>query len=56
MYDHIDGSVLLGFSCSSFACESYLCVEMPEYCGCCGKFVWRNSEPEDWELTWEPTP
>jgi hypothetical protein len=27
------------FSCSSPACGSYLFVEMPEYCGCCGKFV-----------------
>jgi hypothetical protein len=30
---------LLSFSCSSFDCGFYLCAEIPEYCGCCGKFV-----------------
>jgi hypothetical protein len=39
VYGHVDGSALLSFNCSSFACGSYLCAEMPEYCGCCGKFV-----------------
>jgi hypothetical protein len=27
---------------------------MPEYCGCCGKFVWPNGDPpEGWEVNWE---
>jgi hypothetical protein len=25
---------------------------MPEYCGCCGKFVWPNGEPADLDVTW----
>jgi hypothetical protein len=29
---------------------------MPEYCNCCGKWVWPSGEPEDWEETWEPAP
>jgi hypothetical protein len=33
---HIDGSVLLGFSCSGFTCVFQLCAEMTEDCGCCG--------------------
>jgi hypothetical protein len=42
---------LLSFSCSGFACELYLCAEMPEYYDCCGKFVWPNGDPpEDWEV------
>jgi hypothetical protein len=33
----------------------FLVAEMPEYCGCCGKFVWPNGDPpEDWEVSWEP--
>jgi hypothetical protein len=28
---------------------------MSEYCDCYDKFVWSNCEPEDWEVTWEPT-
>ncbi len=24
------------------------------FCDCCGKWVWPNGEPEDWEETWEP--
>jgi hypothetical protein len=28
---------------------------MPEYCDCCGKWVWPSGEPEDWEENWEPT-
>jgi hypothetical protein len=29
-----------------------LVVEMPEYCGCCGKFVWPSDDPpEDWEVS-----
>jgi hypothetical protein len=27
---------------------------MPEYWDCCGKWVWPNGEPENWEDTWEP--
>jgi hypothetical protein len=33
-----------------------MCAEMTEYCDCCGTFVWLSGEPEDWEVTWEPTP
>jgi hypothetical protein len=29
---------------------------MAEFYGCCGKFVWPNGEPEDWDVTWEPAP
>jgi hypothetical protein len=29
---------------------------MPEYCDCCGKWVWGSGEPEDREETWEPAP
>jgi hypothetical protein len=49
-------SVLLSFSCSGFSCGFQLCVEMPEYYDCCGKWVWPSSDPEDWEDTWEPAP
>jgi hypothetical protein len=56
VYGHVDGSVLLSFSCSSFTCGIYVCVEMPEYCSCYGKFIWPNGEPEDWEVTWELAP
>jgi hypothetical protein len=29
-----------------------LVTEMPEYCGCCGKFVWPNGNPpEDWKVS-----
>jgi hypothetical protein len=31
-----------------------LCAELPEYCDCCGKWVWPSGEPENWEETWEP--
>jgi hypothetical protein len=32
-----------------------LVVEMPEYCRCCGKFVWPNGDPlENCEVIWEP--
>jgi hypothetical protein len=41
VYDHVDGSALLSFSCSSLACGSFfLFAKMPKYCDCCGKFVW----------------
>jgi hypothetical protein len=51
VYDHVNESVLLSFSCSSFACGLYLCAEMSEYCGYCGQFVWPIDEPlEDWEV------
>jgi hypothetical protein len=33
-----------------------MCAEMSKFCGCCGKFVWPNGEPEDWEVTREPAP
>jgi hypothetical protein len=55
-FDYVDRSGLLSFYYSSFACGLLLCAEMSEYCGCCGKFVWPNGEPEDWEVTWEPAP
>jgi hypothetical protein len=29
---------------------------MSKYYAYCGKVVWPNGEPEDWEVTWEPTP
>jgi hypothetical protein len=55
VYGHVDGSVLLSFSCSSFACGLFLFAEMPEYYSCCGKFVWPSGNPpEDWEVSWEP--
>jgi hypothetical protein len=28
-----------------------LCVEMPEFCDCCDKWVWPGGEPDDWEET-----
>jgi hypothetical protein len=37
-----------------------LCAEkMFEFCGCCSKFVWSDTLPEDWETTkdlvlWRP--
>jgi hypothetical protein len=31
-----------------------LCVEMPEFYDCCGKWVWPSGEPEVWEETWVP--
>jgi hypothetical protein len=33
-----------------------VCAELPEFCDCCGKWVWPSGEPEVWEETWEPTP
>jgi hypothetical protein len=33
-----------------------VCAEMPEFYGCCGKFVWPNGESNDWEVTWELSP
>jgi hypothetical protein len=34
-----------------------LCAEeIPEYSGCGDKFVWPNTLPDDWEVTWEPIP
>jgi hypothetical protein len=27
---------------------------MTEYYDCCGKFIWLNGEPEEWDVTWEP--
>jgi hypothetical protein len=31
----------------------HLVAEMPEYCGCCGKFVWPSGDAsEDWEVSW----
>jgi hypothetical protein len=32
-----------------------MCADTPEYCDCCGKWVWPSGEPEDWEETWKPT-
>jgi hypothetical protein len=51
MYGHIDGSVLLSFSCSGFACVFQLCAEMSGSCECYGSWVWPNGEPEEWEET-----
>jgi hypothetical protein len=56
VYGHVDGSVLLSFSCSSFTCGLYVCAEMSEFHGCSGKFIWPNSEPKDWKVTWELVP
>jgi hypothetical protein len=54
VYGHIDGSVLLSFSCSSLAYGSFLFAEMSEYCDCCDKFVWPSGDPtEDWEVSCE---
>jgi hypothetical protein len=36
MYGHVDGSVLLSFSCSGFACVLQLCAEMSGFCDCRG--------------------
>jgi hypothetical protein len=33
-----------------------MCAEIPEYCDCCGKFVWLSDGLENWEETWELTP
>jgi hypothetical protein len=49
IYDHVDGSVLLNFSCSGFACGFKLCAEIPEYCVCYDSWVWPNGELEDWK-------
>jgi hypothetical protein len=44
------------FSCSSLACVLYLFVEMPEYYGCCGQFLWPSGDPpEDCEVSWSPS-
>jgi hypothetical protein len=56
MYGHVDGSVLLSFSCSGFACVFQLCAEMSGFCDCRGKWVWPSGEPEEWEETREPAP
>jgi hypothetical protein len=56
VYDHVDGSVLLSFSCSGHAYRFKLCAEMPEFCDYYGKRLWLSGEPEDWEETWEPVP
>jgi hypothetical protein len=29
-----------------------MCAEILEFCGYCGKSVWPNDEPDDWEVTW----
>jgi hypothetical protein len=26
---------------------------MPQYCDCCGKWVWHDNPSEDWDVTWE---
>jgi hypothetical protein len=32
----------------------FFVAKMPEYCECCGKFVWPSGEPpKDWEVTWD---
>jgi hypothetical protein len=32
-----------------------LVTEMPEYCECCGQFVWPSGDPlKDWEVSWGP--
>jgi hypothetical protein len=51
-------TTLTGKSCWALVAQSLLvkslCVEMPEYCGCCEKFVWPNGDPpEGWEVNWE---
>jgi hypothetical protein len=33
----------------------FFVAEIPEYYGCCGKFVGPSGDPlEDWEVSWEP--
>jgi hypothetical protein len=55
-------TTLTGQSCWALVAQAllvdfYLCAEMPEYYGCCGKFVWPSGDPpEDWEVSWEPQP
>jgi hypothetical protein len=55
-------ATLIGQSCWALIAQALfvdtnLCVEaMPEHCDYCGKFIWPNSELEDWEMTWEPAP
>jgi hypothetical protein len=44
-------ATLMGQSCL----WNFLVAEMPEYCGCCGKFVSPSGDPpEDWEVSWGP--
>jgi hypothetical protein len=31
-----------------------VCVELPGFCDCYGKWVWPSDEPEVCEETWEP--
>jgi hypothetical protein len=26
---------------------------MPEFYRCCGKFVWPDTPPKEWETTWD---
>jgi hypothetical protein len=56
IYGHVNGSVLLSFSCSDLAYRFNFCADIPEYCDCCDKWVCPSGEPEDWEETWEPAP
>jgi hypothetical protein len=56
IYGHVDGSVLLSFSCSGLLVFVNVCAELPEFYDCCGKWVWPSGEPEVWEETWEPAP
>jgi hypothetical protein len=52
-------AMLTSQSCFALVAQALLVdilvVEMSEYCGCCGKFVWPNGDPlEDWEVSWGP--
>ena len=54
-------AMLTGKTCGALVAQAllvnYLCADdTPEYCGCCGKFVWPNGEPEEWDVTWHPAP
>jgi hypothetical protein len=54
-------STLTGQSCWALVAQVLLvyfnvCIEMPEFCDYCGKWMWPSDEPEELEETWEPTP
>jgi hypothetical protein len=50
-------ATLIGQSCSALIVQALLVdlffiVEMSEYCGCCGKFMWPSGDPpEYWKVS-----
>jgi hypothetical protein len=46
-------TILMGQSCWALIAQYLLvdfqmCIEMPEFCDCCSKWVWPSGEPEVW--------